>query len=127
MIQTKFPIVYQDRGDAEAIIKLEIFSFYAEKEKTVYLVHDYTIIDDVQEIYKAKEVAYSNQQINDIDAFILANYNLSGLSKTEREWKKIAIALMLDTKTNLLENSGKTIYRLEPDDWEFSPQPNPED
>jgi hypothetical protein len=44
---------------------------------------------------------------------------LFGLSKTDKEWKKRQIALLIDTQTNLLP-SGTTIYGLQPNDWEFS-------
>jgi hypothetical protein len=38
----------------------------------------------------------------------------------DRDAKKIQIGLYIDTTTNLLE-TGKTIYRLEPTDWELTP------
>jgi len=50
-----------------------------------------------------------------------ANYDFSGLSKKEVDYLKLVLALMIDTKTNLLP-SGKTIYRQTPADWEFSPE-----
>jgi len=43
------------------------------------------------------------------------------MSKKDSEYLKVVLALMIDTKTNLLP-SGKTICRLTPGDWEFSPE-----
>jgi len=56
-----------------------------------------------------------------MNAYLEANYDFSGMSKKEVDYAKLGLALMLDTKTNLLA-SGKTIYRVTPNDWEFSPE-----
>lgn len=119
MIQTKQPISYEDRGDKESILLVEIDSFKTTKEGTTYLVHDWVFVDGVKTIHNAKEVFYPNAQMDAISAYIDANNDFTGLTKTQREWAKIKIALMLDTQTNLLE-TGKTIYKLTPQDWEFS-------
>ena len=120
MIQTKIDFFYEDRGDKLAKIKVEIDSFVTDKNGSTYNVNDWAVKEDGTRIlYKTKTVRYSNNQINEIEAYIVANNDFTGLSKTEREWKKLQIALMLDTQTNLL-SSGTTIYRLNPEDWEFS-------
>jgi hypothetical protein len=121
MIQTKQPIIYEDRGDKSSIVTIEIDSYVVNKEGYVLLVNDYVEILGHKECYKAKNVKYSNAQIDALSAYIDENFDLSGLSKTAKEWKKLQIALMVDTQTNLL-NSGLTIYRLTPDDWEFTPE-----
>lgn len=119
MIKTKQPIIYEDRGEKSSILEIEIHSFSTDKTGITYLVHDFVYIDGVKTIYKAKNVFYPNAQIDGLDEYISANHDFTGLSKTETEWKKLQIGLMLDTQTNLFE-SGKTIYRLLPNDWEFT-------
>lgn len=121
MIQTKTEIVFGGRDDKNGIIKIEVAPQRTTKEGTFYLVNDWSIIDGVQEMYKSKIVFYDNNKINQLDAYIEGNYSelLNGLDRTDREWKKMQIGLMIDTQTNLLSN-GKTIYSLTPDDWEFS-------
>lgn len=119
MIQTKQPIVYGDRGDKTAVIKIVIHSYSATPNDVTYLVNDYAVKNGVEEIISAKEVTYSNEQIDNLSAYIDSQNDFSALTKTQKEWAKIKIGLMLDTQTNLLE-TGKTIYKLTPQDWEFS-------
>jgi hypothetical protein len=120
MIQTKQPLYYEDRGNKFSKIRIEIDSFITDANGTSYNVNDWAIQEDGSRIlHKTKTVRYSNEMINQLDAFIEANNDLSELSKTQKEWKKIQLALYIDTTTNLFDN-GKTIYRLQPLDWEFS-------
>ncbi len=96
-----------------------IHSYSATPTGATYLVNDYAIVDGKDEIISAKEVSYSNAQIDQLSAYIESTTDFTGFTKTQREWAKIKIGLMIDTQTNLLE-SGKTIYKLTPQDWEFS-------
>jgi hypothetical protein len=122
MIQTIQPFFYEDRGDKIAKIKIEIESFATTKTGVVYKVNDWAVEEDgTRTLYKTKDVPYSNETINGLDAYISANNDFTGMTKTEREWAKMKVALMLDTQTNLL-GSGTTIYRLNPSDWEFTPE-----
>ena len=121
MIQTKTPIVYGARNDKNGIIVVEAIPLMTTDLGTNYLVNDWAKVGDELVINNAKEVFYDNAKINQIDAYIEVNFQsmIAGLSKTEKEWKKRQIALMLDTQTNLLP-SGTTIYGLQPNDWEFT-------
>ena len=122
MIQTKTPIVYGARNDKNGIIVVEAIPLMTMALGINYLVNDWAKVDGELVINNAKEVFYTNEQINGLDAYIEANFAalINGLSKTEKEWKKRQIALLIDTQTNLLP-SGTTIYGLEPNDWEFTP------
>lgn len=120
MIQTKFPVVYGDRDEREGVIKIEVRPL--EMDKTLgnkYLVIDWDISKEPPEAWRSKEVVYDIEKINHVDAYLEESHDFSEMSRSEKEWKKILLALMHDTQTNLLE-SGKTIYRLNPQDWEFS-------
>lgn len=121
MIQTKQPIVYGARNDKNGIIVVEAIPLMTTDFGTNYLVNDWAKVGEELVINNAKEVFYDNAKINQIDAYIEANFQpmLVGLSKTKKEWKKRQIALMIDTQTNLLP-SGTTIYGLQPNDWEFT-------
>jgi len=120
MIQTKLPIIYGSRNEKKGIIKIEVRPETPTKEGTEYLVIDWDTAD-TKDAYFSKKVFYDNAKIEQLDAYIEANYSeeLAGLTKAEKEWKKIQIGLMIDTQTNLLP-SGKTIYGLNPEDWEFT-------
>lgn len=123
MIQTKTPIVYGARNDKNGVIVVEVMPLMTSDLGTNYLVNDWAKVDGELVINNAKEVFYDNEKINQIDDYIEANFQqlITGLSKTDKEWKKRQIALLIDTQTNLLP-SGTTIYGLTPDDWEFTPE-----
>lgn len=123
MIQTKTPITYGDRDEKFGIIRLEVRPLQQTKsEGTKYLVIDWDVTDAANHIaVKSKEVLYSNEKIDQVDAYLESQHDFSEMTKTEKEWKKIELGLMLDTQTNLF-SSGKTIYRQNPNDWEFTPE-----
>lgn len=118
MIQTKIPIMYGARNEREGILKIEAKPIDVSKEGTKYLVIDRDIAN-INDAWFSKEVFWDAEKIDQVNDYLEANHDFSQLTKTETEWKKIQLALMLDTQTNLLE-SGKTIYGLNPSDWEFS-------
>lgn len=120
MVQTKTAFFYEDRGDKIAKIKIEIAYYSTDVNGANYIVNDWAVSEDgTKTLYKEKTIRYTNEQIDNLDAYIEANFDLTGLSKTQKEWKKLQIALFIDTTTNLL-NSGSTIYRLTPSDWEMT-------
>jgi len=123
MIQTKNNIIYGDRDEKLGKIMIEVFPLRTTKEGTTYLVIDWDISKPNSDPYKSKEVFYDNDKINFLDAYIEDNFQqeISGLSKTDKEWKKMQIALMIDTTTNLFQ-SNKTVYGIEPSDWEYTPE-----
>ena len=116
------PVIYGARSEKSGIIKIEVRPETPTLKGCEYLVIDWDIANE-KDAYFSKKVFYSNEKIDQLDNYIEANYSelLSGLGKENKERKKIQIALMLDTQTNLLP-SGKTIYGLNPNDWEFTPE-----
>jgi hypothetical protein len=123
MIQTKEAFFYEDRGDKFGKIQIEISGYSSNTDGIYYQVTDLAIFNDgTKIIYNQKNVFYSNEQIDALDVYIESNHDLTAFSKSEKEWEKVKIALMLDTQTNLLP-TGLTIYRLTPADWEFTPEP----
>jgi hypothetical protein len=122
MIQTKTALFYEDRGDKFAKIKIEIENFVTDKDGTTFTVKDWAVDENGNRtLHKTKYVKFDNATIDGLDNYMEANNNFEGLSKTEKEWEKLAIGLMVDTTTNLLP-SGLTIYRLQATDWEFTPE-----
>ena len=123
MIQTKEIIAYGNRSDKQGKVKIEIRPVLVSENGTKYLVIDWDITLNSTDPIQSKEVFYTNEMIDGLDAFIEGNYPdiLVGLTRTQKEKKKLQIALMIDTQTNLLQ-SGTTIYHLTPSDWEFTPE-----
>lgn len=121
MIQTKQPIIYGDRSEKQGKIKVEVRPLEMTKEGINYLVIDWDISTPEPVAWKSKEVFYSNDKINQLDAYLEATHDFSNMTKSQKEWEKVKLSLMLDTQTNLFSN-GKTIYGLTPNDWEFTPE-----
>lgn len=120
MIQTKTPIVYGDRSENTGIIKVEVRPLAATVDGCKFLVADWDTTSESLDPIFSKEIFYSNERIDQIDAYLESTNDFSAMTKSEKELKKLQLALMLDTQTNLLP-SGKTIYRLTPSDWELTP------
>lgn len=118
MIQTKMPINYWKRSNDKDIVKIEIRPDETTNEGQYFLVIDW-LLSNQKNAFFSRKIFKTNAEIDQIESYIDANYDLSGMTRNEREWKKLQIALMLDTQTNLLEE-GKTKYQILPDDWEFS-------
>ncbi len=123
MIRTKQAIDYQDRGVKSSFVEIEIHSYATTKEGIELLVHDWVWVDGVKTIYKAENHFFSNMEVDALDAYLFANEQFieetKNMSKTQRDWHKLKIALMFDTQVNVYLN-GQTIYKLMPSDWEFS-------
>jgi hypothetical protein len=124
MIQTKSIVLYNARDQKSGIIRIEVTDPVNDSLGGIkYTVKDWFIdTSGSRTLANEKPVLYSAEQINNLDAYIEGSYpEILGLSKIAREREKIKIALMLDTQTNVFE-SGKTIYGLTPDAWEFTPE-----
>jgi cellulose biosynthesis protein BcsQ len=121
MIQTNIPIVFGQRDERLGIVKIEVrLEDDTQLDGNRYLVVDWDL-NNTADAFFSKKVFWSNEQIDQMNDYLDANYDFSGLSKKEVDYLKLVLALMIDTKTNLLP-SGKTIYRQTPDVWEFSPE-----
>lgn len=121
MIQTKFPILIGHRDEKESIVKVEVrLEDDTQPDGNTYLVIDWNLSDTTNALF-SKKVFWSNEQIQQINTYLESNYDFSGMSKKDSEYLKVVLALMIYTKTNLLP-SGKTICRVTPDDWEYSPE-----
>lgn len=120
MIQTKIPVVYGNRSEKLGIVKVEVRPLQNGSESNTYNVIDFEVIDGIENAIFSKEVTRTDGEIDQLDAYIEDNYpnELQGLGHEAKELKKLQLALMIDTQTNLLP-SGKTIYGLNPEDWEL--------
>lgn len=118
MIQTKLPVVCSQRNQRTTIVKVEVKPLLPSDEGQKFLVIDW-YMDNLDSALSSKEVFWTNEQINDMESYLEANNDFSELTRVEKERKKLQLALMIDTQTNLLPN-GKTIYGLTPIDWELS-------
>jgi len=123
MIQTKTPIIYGDRDEREGIIKIEVRPLETKLEGINFIAIDWDITKSLTEPWKSKPVYYDAAKINYLDDMLEAQYaaEFANLTSQEKYWAKLIIGVMLDTTVELLPN-GKTIYRRNPEDWEYSPE-----
>lgn len=125
MIQTKTSIVYGDRSERTGIIKVEVRPLQTTDLGTEFLVIDWDISKEIPAnelptpIF-SKTVFWTKIEVDAADAYLEYMHDFDGLSKSEKEWKKLQLMLLYDTQTNLLA-SGNTIYRRQPSDWELTP------
>lgn len=123
MIKTTIPVKTTRRGVEKAIVQLEIVSYKGTLEGNFYTVHDYAIsIDDegnsIKKFLEEKTVFYPADKINQLNEYLENQNDYSALTKMERDWTKIKQGLLIDTQTNLYDD-GKTIYEIQPSNWEL--------
>lgn len=117
MIQTKQSI-FPNRNGILSKVMVEVRPDERTATGRKFLVIDWNLANTENAVC-SKYVEWTDEQIDATEAYIEANYDLSGLTREEREYKKLQIALMIDTQTNLFPD-GKTIWGVDPDVWEFS-------
>lgn len=122
MIQTKLPVIYDQRSQKEGIVKLEIRPLLPTTENGIegqkFLVIDWDVENLENAIY-SREVFWTNDEINEMESYLVANNDFSGMSRVYKEKKKLQLALFIDVTTKLRAN-GKTLYGLTALDWELS-------
>lgn len=124
MIRSTIPAVYALRSMISAIIEIAItdWRYDTVNEQYVATVEDYAVIQDenqveTKQLCNTKQVYYSNLEIDGLFS-LLGNPILTNESYSSELKKLISSALLHVTKTDLYDN-GKTIYGLQPEEWEL--------
>lgn len=117
MIQTVNPILRNRNGEL-SVLKIEVRPDAKTETGRKFLVIDWNLAD-ITGADSSKYVHRTDEEIDALEIYLEANNDFSGMGREEREYKKLQLALLLDTQTNLLPG-GKTIYGLNPEDWELS-------
>lgn len=122
MIQTKTAFLYDNITDALGKIKIEIESYSFDNLGKQFNVNHWAIDEFGNKIHKLSQRRFrSHEQLEQLETYINANFDFTGLTLKEKEFKKMKIGLLMDVQTNLFEN-GMTVWKLQPNDWEFSPE-----
>lgn len=122
MIQTKTAFLYDNLTDAIAKIKIEIDSYVFNQSGKTFNVNHWAVSEDGTRILCLNQQRFrSHEQLQQLEDYIDANYDLTGLNVFEKEKEKIKIGLLMDVQTNLYE-TGMTAWKLQPNDWEFTPE-----
>jgi len=119
MIQTTGKVVYGLRGENKGKVKIEVRPLGENEGIHKFLTIDWDITKSPKEAISSFESSYTDAEIDASDALIEANNSFTGLTRSQKERKKLAIRLMSEVQTKLLED-GTTIFRLTPDKWVYS-------
>lgn len=121
MIKTNEPVFYQIESPRKAIVYVEITSYsYSILGKTFKRESSVINEDGGKEVFFTKDNIFkTHQELDVIGSYIEANFDLSGLSDSAKEYKKMQIGLFLDVTTNPYED-GFTIYKTLPSNWEMT-------
>lgn len=120
MIQTTKQVNYGNRVDKKGKVRIEVRPLESDNGLNKFLIIDWDITADPKEAIQSFVKTYTDEEIDASDAIIEANNSFTGLTRSQREKKKLAIRLLMETKENVLSN-GKTIYQLLTTEWEYSP------
>ena len=120
MIQTTKQVNYGNRVDKKGKVRIEVRPLESDNGLNKFLIIDWDITLNPKEAIQSFIKTYTDEEIDASDAIIEANNSFTGLTRSQREKKKLAIRLMMETQANLLSN-GKTIYQLLTTEWEYSP------
>jgi hypothetical protein len=121
MIKTTIPVKTELRGIATSVVQLEVVEYRGTRQGNYYTVHDYAIVENEdgsvsKKLIQEKTVFYDSAKINALNVYLESQNDYSGLTKMERDWKKIIEGLLIDTQTNLFED-GTTVYERQPNQW----------
>jgi len=119
MIQTTKQVYYGNRVNKKGKVRIEIRQLESYNGINKFLIIDWDITANPKEAIQSFEKTYTDAEIDDSDAIIEANNDFTKLTKSQKKKKILAIRLKNEITTELLSN-GKTIYQLNPIDWEFS-------
>jgi len=124
-------------GSRTAFIETVITSFQSRPEGRVYQLENYLVEDGVKRINgQPFSVSISNEKLSELDKF-LKESELEFTKEVERvivplygnelEWKKLPYGLLAYVKSDFLldengESTGKTVFWLDPEDWELTPE-----
>lgn len=91
MIKSTIELIYDARnGEKIAVIQIEITNWITNQNGVTYTVNDYAVGEnDAKMLINTKDVFYTSEQIDQMDALISSNTNFTGLSRTEIEWLKV--------------------------------------
>jgi len=119
MIQSTKQTFYGNRVDKKGKIKIEIRPLGSDNGINKFLIIDWDITLNPKEAIQSFEKSYTDAELDASETLIESNNAFTGLTRSEKRKKILAIRLMSETQTNLLSN-GKTIYQLAPSEWEYS-------
>lgn len=106
----------------EAIVLIELQETVTEIDgKKNFNIIDYAVNDDdARTMINSKPYSQTPEQIDAIDAYLEANNDFSGMTKTQKESLKLKLGLLYFVKNDFVdEEQTELIYGSVPSNWEL--------
>lgn len=120
MIQLKTPYTHIDRAiPVTGILQIEIASWQVMKDATVYQIEDFMVDENgAKRLINSRQKRVENAEVNQLAQLVEMDNDFSAMSKTDAEWAKAKIGLLLFVQNDLVDTEH-TIYGALPNDWEL--------
>jgi hypothetical protein len=120
MIKLKTPYTHIERAiPVTGTLQIEIASWQTMKDANIYQIEDF-IVDENQakRLINSRQKRVENAEVNQLAQLVEIDNEFTGMTKTETEWAKAKIGLLLFVQNDLVD-SVHTIYGKLPNDWEL--------
>ena len=112
----------QRNRQKEAIVLIELQETLTEVDgKKNFNILDYAVNDDnARTLINSKPFSQTPEQIDAIDAYLEANNDFSGMTKSQKETLKLKLGLLYFVKNDFVDEAQtELIYGSVPDNWEL--------
>ena len=117
-IRSKIALTYDARNQKSDTIYIAITRWTYDQYTYNAEVVDYRKVNGIYQVVEKKFKSYKKAEIDGLFS-VLNNSILPSESYSEEMDSLLTMGLLLDTRTNLLENS-KTVYGGVPENWEIA-------
>lgn len=117
-IRSKIALTYDARNQKSDTIYIAITRWTYDQYIYNAEVVDYRKVDGTYQVIEKKPKSYQRAEIDGLFS-MLQNSILPSESYSEEMDSLLTMGLLLDTRTNLLDN-GKTVYGGVPENWEIA-------
>ena len=120
MIQLKTPYTHIERAiPITGTLLIEIASWNTMKDAIIYEIEDFIVDENgAKRLINSRQKRVENVEVDQLSQLVLMDNDFSGMTKTETEWEKAKIGLLLFVQNDLVD-SVNTIYGQLPNDWEL--------
>ena len=120
MIQLKTPYTHIERAiPITGTLRIEIASWHTYKDAVEYEIEDYIVDENgAKRLINSRQKRVENAEVDQLAQVVLLDNDFNGLGKTQTEWAKAKIGLLLFVQNDLVD-AEHTIYGQLPNDWEL--------
>ena len=120
MIQLKTPYTHIERAiPITGTLLIEIASWQTYKDAIVYQIEDFIVDENgAKRLINSRQKRVENAEVNQLAQLVEMDNDFSAMTKTEAEWAKAKIGLLLFVQNDLVDTE-RTIYGALPNDWEL--------